>query len=1046
MKKILIALLFGIVLINLASAWEWDNIARYDHENPKIVYIVNALGFGKTIAKITLLTPLEKMDGHPNYVMPGKDRVVMIYEIELYDAHYGNALGDAKFYQGYGHQPHHGKPNKYQEAIYTEVLSPIYNKENCYTAANQTWTCEQEIIGYDKQNVITDWKKFNGNTLHGGNTTLGLTTDVAYGDYYDGIWTLFGVELDEHATWTIGLNNALKLYYKLDNSTLPSGLWAVENTFSHYNLTKVDANWTTPASIFDAGLIGNASICGGQFPSTSGFNMTSASNEWTINFWIKNDSLAGHGAFSHSFFGTKPNTAGNNNGTFEVWFSGVRQMVIRVHDNTGATSLQRVITYRPSQTPTITNWTMLSFIFNETNLRYYSNGTLLTDWKFNRYVKWTAEGNLTFGGGNAGFLGGMNVTNIALDEIGVWNRLLSDVELGQLYNDGLGITPLRGGGDPSSMSVQLDYPPNGFSTINQTLNFNATIIPSNTNVTNGTLFVWYTNTTLFNNTQTTLITGNLSNATTFNLSAVPFGDYVWNVFGCTQNYSGAVACAFNETNRSLSVRGASFSNSFFVPTVLETARSLFMINTTIQAGMALQTALLSYNFINYSADVALITGNQYGISRYLDIPALTIGADSENRTFYWTINFVETGTGASFQSRSGHTGQNTTQLIFQECGTVKNNISMLNFTMVDEITEVEINPATNATTFQGVFQYSFNGSSVKKNLTINNISIAQSRYNFCTNNITHRFEVNLESAYTAVNYADKNYFLNNATLTNVSNNINLYLLLDSDAVQFFITVLDGVTPVEGVTVSIAKYYTAEGLYKTVEIDETDSGGQITAYLELDKKYRFTLVKNGQLLGILERTSICQIAPCEIELKIAGVGADPFSNFYSVFAGDILYNLTFTQSTAIVQFDFIDLTGLATQFNLLVEQVTLNSTAGIICNVSVFSSSGALTCNVTGYSGDFIATGFVYRSPAVFINYITFVISSLAGELGILGVFVSLIIILVIIFSLSFSPTMLVLAVPLSLTVIKLMGIMTLSIGTLVVVYIFAFVAMWVIGK
>ena len=108
---------------------------------------------------------------------------------------------------------------------------------------------------------------------------------------------------------------------------------------------------------------------------------------------------------------------------------------------------------------------------------------------------------------------------------------------------------------------------------------------------------------------------------------------------------------------------------------------------------------------------------------------------------------------------------------------------------------------------------------------------------------------------------------------------------------------------------------------------------------------------------------------------------------------------------------------------------------------MFASSGSMTYNASEFSsGDFRVETFISRSPGQFIDFITFIISDVTVQLGTLGLFVALLIILVVIFGIAFSPAMLIFSIPLSLTLTKLMGLISLSNTAIVMIYVLAIVA------
>jgi len=232
----------------------------------------------------------------------------------------------------------------------------------------------------------------------------------------------------------------------------------------------------------------------------------------------------------------------------------------------------------------------------------------------------------------------------------------------------------------------------------------------------------------------------------------------------------------------------------------------------------------------------------------------------------------------------------------------------------------------------------------------------------------------------------------------------------------------------------------------VEIEETDTDGEFTAYLDLDKEYKFTISKDGGVLGIIKKRATCEAAPCEILLSLVSELDNPFSLFDTSFASNVMYNLTFNPNTKFVDFDFVDTTGLATYFRMVIYNSFTNQSPVTIYDNSLYTSSGSMSFNVTNWTGDFRVEIFVARSPESFIDFITFEINNIARNLGSLGLFIGFLLVTTLIFGLSFKPSILVLMVPFSITIAKIMGIISLSASSIAFLYILAIIAMGVMSK
>lgn len=96
-------------------------------------------------------------------------------------------------------------------------------------------------------------------------------------------------------------------------------------------------------------------------------------------------------------------------------------------------------------------------------------------------------------------------------------------------------------------SVLLTAPVDGqIFSIPTSISYSGSVTPNNGNVTNATLYVWYSNNTL-NLTSTTAITGNTTNTSSWSFTMNDNKSYIYNVLGCATN-SSASYCTFATAN------------------------------------------------------------------------------------------------------------------------------------------------------------------------------------------------------------------------------------------------------------------------------------------------------------------------------------------------------------------------------------------------------------------------------------------------------------------------------------------------------------------
>lgn len=81
-------------------------------------------------------------------------------------------------------------------------------------------------------------------------------------------------------------------------------------------------------------------------------------------------------------------------------------------------------------------WHHTVFTWNGTTAYVYKDGVKNTGWSWNYTIGYGTTHNLTLGANNTG----SNVYDGEVDEVGIWNRALTDAEAGWLYNSSSGLT------------------------------------------------------------------------------------------------------------------------------------------------------------------------------------------------------------------------------------------------------------------------------------------------------------------------------------------------------------------------------------------------------------------------------------------------------------------------------------------------------------------------------------------------------------------------------------------------------------------------------
>lgn len=206
------------------------------------------------------------------------------------------------------------------------------------------------------------------------------------------------------------------------------------------------------------------------------------------------------------------------------------------------------------------------------------------------------------------------------------------------------------------------------------------------------------------------------------------------------------------------------------------------------------------------------------------------------------------------------------------------------------------------------------------------------------------------------NDSPRAYFLDDAELDNSTEEVSLYVLNDTYATLIAVSVADtDATPVTGAYVYFARYYPAENVYRTVSMIRTDDFGAGSTYLRPnDIWYRFTITKDGTTLGTFSpQTVACDPAEliCNLYLTLAPDTWLEYISYYDQFSYACAFNATGTNATVC---SYADASGLMKYARLQVWKTGLFSPTSV-CDTSLTTASGSLTCPLGNVSGQYVYT-------------------------------------------------------------------------------------------
>ena len=991
-----------VVLIPSVSALEFDNVKSYDPET-KTVTITNAFGLGDEIGKATLNTPINMVVGR------GYQKVAE-FDIWAYED-YNEALKQFTFEDMKNGRTKINRDYDLKYLTWEEVEVDDYRTE-CYDGVGdypgETRVCDNIVIGshIERREV---WTKITPADLKKNDMlTVGVFTEVQKGDYVDWIPTIYGVEVDEWATWTDALTAGIVQYYNFDKSS-GTALPDVTGNYSDGQLQNMtDGDWV-------AGILGNALNFDGtnDLVLLDNAKLAQTSTTYTYNAWFRmSDKLTTTGIISE--------TSDSDGDTLLQMRTLDDDLDGFVRGDGGTFALIQ------GTDDVSSGWHMATLTRSGDNYELFVDGA--------------SEGTDTASIGafdsDVALIGALRIVgNLQdhfkgdIDEVGLWNRTLTDPEIVDLYNGGTGITyPITGEPD-----VTLNSPIDNYNSTSNIITFNCTVF-DDINLINVSLYINgtinETNSSGINNTaytwtktlaqgsanwtcEATDNEGKTTKATERSLSidsllpqitvSYPTGvissgaiganetlnvtftdtnlDTCWyNYNGTNVTIAGCVTGVLNSTNFILETNNTNiivYGNDTFGNENSETkswSYNLTEVSQTyptesIESATETYSANVNYNSSKYSVITGALTinGTQYlgtrtgtGDNATFSASAImpTIAAET-NFTAYWTIALTD----ASGLARYNLTSNNVTvRIINLSLCDAGNSVPFWNFTILNESNGAEIN-----STFGATFSVKQTGSTTTNEFSFSDTSGNNSQFDFCISPSTESYTIDTAIELTKTNFVNKFYNYEEIIVTNSTREDNLYMLASEDSTSFIIhtVTLSGIDITEA-EVRVQRYYPGSGLWVTTEILTTNYQGEAVGHLlSEDADYRFLVFQSGVSTYNSSATKIvCAEAPCTVTLVIPDVIPTGYET-----VEDLTSTLTYNVDTNVFTYTYSDTSGDFTRARLYVVRVfPANATNVVPCNETKTDSSGVLTCDVSGeLNGTYMADGYIIRDSDEFLD-------------------------------------------------------------------------------
>lgn len=659
------------------------------------------------------------------------------------------------------------------------------------------------------------------------------------------------------------------------------------------------------------------------------------------------------------------------------------------------------------------DWVMITMVKNASAMEMWVNGTLKNSCARSTPLDATSKSFM---------IGEQVAVGSQIDEMGWWNRTLTSTEIASLYNNGAGKD--YSSGEPMDIQGKLLNPSDGVSTSFSTIFFSANFTPYKRNLTNATLYVWHSNTSIFQ-LNVSLLSGPFQNSSNISISNFTGGTYYWNYLGCAANETGSSICNWGGSNRSLIKKDYAIVGTSFTPHAYETSFQNFQMNISISGSIQYVSAKLNYNSTEYVA-TSPCSGGICVISRGIDIPLVPSGTGSQNKSFFWNLTMYDGTISSSFDTSDTLSYQNVTAINLTLCAAAPYNAKALNFTAYHEANRTRMSSFN----FEGTFDFWVGTGTVKKSYSHTNVTADE--VNFCVMpNQTFYVDANIKYDFEDENntLTARNHYYQNQSLGGILNHVELFLLNAVDSTSFILQVLKNNAGVANALINIQRYYPGVGLWKTVQIAKTNENGESVGFYEVESvDYRHFIY--GSTGALLLQTSSQKVVgksiPYTLTFDVSVSPSVPWGGFLNQtnYTTSILWNST----SKIVTYNYVDLTDKLLRGRIIVEQIRNSNTSLIVCNLSLVQPSASINCNLSAYtSGTFIAKGYLETaSESKFAVSISFLISDAAGILDNSAVIMGWFIILTVGLAFIWNPTVDIIAVNMAVIFVNVIGLVTFA--------------------
>ncbi|NCD05863.1 MAG: DUF2341 domain-containing protein, partial [Spirochaetia bacterium] len=369
-------------------------------------------------------------------------------------------------------------------------------------------------------------------------------------------------------------------------------------------------------------------------------------------------------------------------------------------------------------------------------------------------------------------------------------------------------------------------------------------------------------------------------------------------------------------------------------TKYNTFNSSMLVNTTNVNDVGLK---LVYNGTNY-----YYTRTANGSLYTFEVNALDSTQENVNITFFNNLTIYKTGNTTTYQL--DNETQELDTIFFGQCNATY-DVNALNLTVY---TEGTTDLLTASIEMSGTYYIDGDGTEYQT-MTFEDTNENQSNFYYCIYPGEENMSFTGITYYSRTDSDSRDYLFNNFSLSNESQNIDLFLLETNVSDIVTITVIDNYKNyVQDAIIYVQRWIVSTNTFETVAIITTNEQGQAFANLQLyNVYYRFVVYQDGE---IVKTTSAQKLSSTSLQIEISVSRNSDYLPFE-----DIAKTLTFNNETNVVSFSFVDSSGALASGCLKV----YNSTAyglRLLSSECSTSVSSTLSYLATDNSTTYVAKG------------------------------------------------------------------------------------------